>query len=61
MNSPNSANIMYEAFRLNKLPRASLIKNGSADLNTIKNSIKNGKANCARANCACAAKKEMKI
>ena len=59
MNSPNAANIMFEAFRLNKLPKANLIKNGSSDLNTIKQSLKNQKVKCARSNCACAAKKDI--
>lgn len=45
---------MYEAFRNNKLPRASLIKNGSANINTIKNSLKGIKSKCSRAECVCA-------
>lgn len=59
MNNPNAANIMFEAFRLDKLPKANLIKNGSVDLESIKKSLKNVKVKCARANCACAAKKKI--
>lgn len=57
MNSPNAANIMYEAFRNDKVPRATLLKSGDANLETIKNSLKNVKVKCLRADCACAKRK----
>lgn len=57
MNVPNAANIMYEAFRNNKLPRASLLKDGSANLETIKHALKSVKGKCSRADCVCAARK----
>lgn len=53
MNTPNAANIMYEGFRNNKLPRATLIKDGTANLETIKLSLKNTKVRCKRAECLC--------
>ena len=51
---PNAANIMYEAFRNNKLPSATAIKTGQTDLNRIKNSLRGVKGKCARAHCVCA-------
>ncbi len=53
MNTPNAANIMYEAFRNDKLPKANLLKEGSADLNSIKQGLKGTKMKCKRADCAC--------
>ncbi len=57
MNTANAANVMYEAFRNNKLPRATLIKDGTANLNTIKVSLKNTKVRCKRAECLCEKKR----
>jgi NADPH-dependent 2,4-dienoyl-CoA reductase/sulfur reductase-like enzyme/nitrite reductase/ring-hydroxylating ferredoxin subunit len=51
MNIPNAANVMTEAFRFNKVPSPSAIKNGSANIDTIKSSLKNVKGNCKKANC----------
>jgi len=56
MNTPNAGNIMYEAFRNNKLPRATLIKNGSANIESIKNELRGVKIKCSRANCQCVRK-----
>jgi NADPH-dependent 2,4-dienoyl-CoA reductase/sulfur reductase-like enzyme len=52
MNIPNAANIMTEAFRFNKVPSANAIKNGNANLETIKASLKYAKGtHCKKANC----------
>jgi len=56
MNTPNAGNIMYEAFRNNKLPRATLIKNGSANLQTIRKELSGVKVRCSRADCYCVRK-----
>ena len=53
MNTPNAANIMYEAFRNDKMPRATLIKDGTATLETIQKSLKTVKPKCKRADCVC--------
>jgi len=53
MNTPNAANIMYEAFRNNKTPRATLIKDGTENLETIKKSLSKIKVKCKRADCVC--------
>ena len=53
MNSPNAANIMYEAFRNDKLPKANLLKEGSANLESIKQSLRGTKMKCKRADCVC--------
>jgi NADPH-dependent 2,4-dienoyl-CoA reductase/sulfur reductase-like enzyme/nitrite reductase/ring-hydroxylating ferredoxin subunit len=53
MNTPNAANIMYEAFRNDRLPSASAIKNGSSNLEKIKTSLKRVKVKCLRADCVC--------
>jgi NADPH-dependent 2,4-dienoyl-CoA reductase/sulfur reductase-like enzyme len=53
MNIPNAANVMNEAFRNNKLPRATLIKDGSANIDTIKQSLKQVKMKCNRVECLC--------
>jgi hypothetical protein len=54
MGVSNAANIMYEAFRNNKLPSATAIKTGNSDLNKIKLGLKGVKGKCARAHCICA-------
>lgn len=53
MNTPNAGNIMYEAFRNNKLPRATSIKNGAANLDTIKRELAGIKVRCSRVDCHC--------
>lgn len=53
MNVPNATNIVYEAMRHNLLPKGSLIKNGSVDLESIKRSLRGVKSKCVRANCQC--------
>ena len=56
---PNAANVMYEAFRNNKLPSATAIKSGQSDLNRIKNNLKGVKGKCARAHCVCAERRKL--
>lgn len=58
MATSNAANIMYEAFRSNRLPSATAIKTGQSDLNKIKNSLKGVKAKCSKAFCVCAERRK---
>lgn len=55
---PNASNIMYEAFRNDKLPSATAIKTGLSDLNRIKNNLRGIKGKCARAHCVCAERRK---
>ncbi len=55
----NASNVMYEAFRNNKLPSATAIKTGQSDLNRIKNSLKGVKGKCSRAHCVCAERRRL--
>jgi hypothetical protein len=57
MNTPNAANIMYEAFRNNIIPTGKSIKDGSMSLEKLKNIVKNTESKCTRVNC-CKKKKE---
>ncbi len=59
MNKANAANIMYEAFRNDKVPSASAVKSGAANMDTIKASLKKVKVKCMRANCACERKRRL--
>lgn len=61
MNAPNAANVMNEAFKYNKLPRANLIKSGEVNIESIKESLKTVKVKCSRATCGCASKKNNKL
>jgi len=60
MGVSNAANIMYEAFRNNRLPSATAIKTGEVDLNKIKRSLKGVKGKCNRAHCICAERRRAK-
>ena len=51
MNIANASNIMNEAFRFQKLPTVEQLKNGTANLETIKNSLTKVKVKCKKANC----------
>jgi hypothetical protein len=53
MNKQNAINVLNEAFRANKIPKASLIKNGSVSVDTIKESLKGVKIVCPRVDCLC--------
>jgi NADPH-dependent 2,4-dienoyl-CoA reductase/sulfur reductase-like enzyme len=53
MNTPNASNIMYEAFRNDKVPRATVIKSGAANLDSIKQSLRTVKVRCKRVDCVC--------
>lgn len=56
MGVPNAANIMYEAFKANILPGGYLIKNGTLNLENIKQSLKKVKGKCSKSSCACSAR-----
>lgn len=61
MNAPNAINIIYEGFRHNKLPNAKLIKNGIANVNSIKDSLKGVKNRCSKVDCVCANKQKKSL
>lgn len=53
MNSPNSANIIYEAFRNNIVISGKSIKSGELSISSIKNMLKLTKGKCSKINCVC--------
>ncbi len=58
MNSPNAVNIVSEALRAGVMPKASLIKSGKQNVDSIKNRLRGIKIGCAKANCLCAQRKK---
>lgn len=59
MNTSNAVNIMYEAFKANLLPRGSLIKDGTINLQSIKETVSKTKNKCSRSTCVCMKNKKL--
>jgi NADPH-dependent 2,4-dienoyl-CoA reductase/sulfur reductase-like enzyme len=53
MNSPNSANIIYEAFRNRYVISASSIKNGEITIDKLKQILEKIPAKCTKIDCLC--------
>jgi hypothetical protein len=51
MNTPNAANIIYEAFRNNIIPTGKSIKQGTINFDKIKQMVMKAEVKCAGANC----------
>lgn len=61
MNSPNSANIVYESLRNNIIPTANSIKSGELTIEKMKNILKKVNSKCSKVNCLCAQRKNTNI
>ena len=61
MGVDNAVNIMYEVFKSNLRPRASLIKDGTVTLENLKDSVGKVRNKCSRSTCACFPKSNINI
>jgi NADPH-dependent 2,4-dienoyl-CoA reductase/sulfur reductase-like enzyme/nitrite reductase/ring-hydroxylating ferredoxin subunit len=59
MNTSNAVNIIYEGFKANLLPRGSLIKDGTVNLESIKETVSKTKNKCSRSTCVCMKNKKI--
>lgn len=53
MNTPNAANIVYEAMRNNIIPSATLIKNGEMTIDSMKQILNKMNSKCSKVGCMC--------
>jgi hypothetical protein len=58
MNTPNAANVIYEAFRNNIIPTGKSIKQGEINFDKIKQLVLKTEMKCSKVNC-CKGKSNM--